>query len=57
MVPEVVYVEALSGGFFVERPDQISTYNKTFDHLRVIALNPQESIELVAGISASYQEG
>jgi transcriptional regulator with XRE-family HTH domain len=55
-VPEVVYVEALSGGFFVERPDQISTYNKTFDHLRVIALNPQESIELVTRISASYKE-
>jgi hypothetical protein len=28
VVPEVVYVEALSGGFFVERPDQISTLTR-----------------------------
>ena len=55
-LPDVVYVEGLSGRFLIERSDQIGTYYETFEYLCSAALSPQDSIELIARIGASYQE-
>ena len=54
-VPSVVYVEGLIGSLYVERSQDIARYERVFEHLRAIALTPQESIELIARVSASYQ--
>ena len=54
-VPSVVYVEGLVGWIYVERAQDIARYERVFDHLSTIALSPQESIELVAKVSANYR--
>jgi transcriptional regulator with XRE-family HTH domain len=53
-VPSVVYVEGLVGWIYLERPQDVARYEQIFDRLRQIALNPQESIELIAKVSANY---
>lgn len=54
-VPSVVYVEGLVGWIYVERPQDIMRYERVFEHLSNIALSPQESIELVAKVSANHR--
>jgi transcriptional regulator with XRE-family HTH domain len=53
-VPSVVYVEGLVGWVYLERPQDIDRYQQVFDHLRTVALSPQESIRLMARIGAEY---
>jgi transcriptional regulator with XRE-family HTH domain len=54
-VPSVVYVEGLVGWIYPERPQDIKRYQEVFEHLRTIASNSHESIELIARIGAEYQ--
>jgi len=56
-VSSVVYVEGLIGYLYVERDQDIARYERVFDHLSTIALNPQESIELIAKVGADYRRG
>jgi transcriptional regulator with XRE-family HTH domain len=53
-VPSVVYVEGLVGWIYVERPQDIDRYQQVFEHLRTVALTPQESSELLARISEEH---
>jgi transcriptional regulator with XRE-family HTH domain len=53
--PTVVYVEGLVGWIYVERPHDVERYRQVFNHLRAVSLSPQESIELIARISAGYK--
>jgi transcriptional regulator with XRE-family HTH domain len=53
-VPSLVYVEGLVGWIYLERPHDIGRYEQIFDRLRKIALSPQESIKLIALVSADY---
>jgi transcriptional regulator with XRE-family HTH domain len=50
----VVYVEGLVGWIYVERPQDIDRYQQVFEHLRNVALSPQESIELLKRIGGEY---
>jgi len=50
-VPSVVYVEGLVGWIYVERPQDIDRYQQVFEHLRKVALSPQESIQLLARLA------
>ncbi len=50
----VVYVEGLVGWIYVERPHDVSRYQQVFEHLRTVALSPQDSIELIARVGAEY---
>jgi transcriptional regulator with XRE-family HTH domain len=54
-VPSVVYVEGLVGWIYVESLQDIERYQQVFDYLCAVALNPQESIELVARIGANHK--
>jgi transcriptional regulator with XRE-family HTH domain len=54
-VPSVVYVEGLVGWIYIERPQDIARYEQVFDRLLDSALNPQESIELIAKVAANYR--
>jgi transcriptional regulator with XRE-family HTH domain len=54
-VASVVYVEGLVGWIYVERQQDIDRYRLIFDHLRTVALNPQETNELILKISAEYR--
>jgi transcriptional regulator with XRE-family HTH domain len=52
--PSVVYVEGLMGSIFVERTQDIARYLKAFELLRVAALAPKESIELIVEAQAQH---
>jgi hypothetical protein len=54
--PGVVYVEGLIGYIYLERPQDLQRYQQVFDRLCEIALNPRESIELIAKIAAHYTD-
>jgi hypothetical protein len=54
IAPSLVYVEGLVGYMYLERPQDIQRYDLVFERLRDIALNPQESIELIAETAARY---
>ena len=55
--PGVVFVEGLIGSTYLERPDDLKRYHEIFDRLQSIALNPQETADLIAKLSLSYQHG
>ena len=54
-VPSVVYVEGLVGWIYIERPQDVERYQQVFEHLRTVTSNPQDSIALIARISAGYK--
>lgn len=53
--PQVVYVEGLMGYIYLDRAQDISRYVKVFDHLRALALAPEESAALIAKIRTQYK--
>jgi transcriptional regulator with XRE-family HTH domain len=54
VAPRVVYVEGLMGWLFLERENDVARYTRVFDYLCDIALDPQETIELVSEVGARY---
>jgi transcriptional regulator with XRE-family HTH domain len=50
--PEVVYVGALWGHVFIDKPEEVGKYTLRFDHLRAAALDIGESVDLVAQIAS-----
>jgi transcriptional regulator with XRE-family HTH domain len=53
-VPALVYVEGLVGWIYIERPQDVARYEHVFDLLQDSALSPEDSIELIAKVSANY---
>ena len=51
----VVYVEGLLGRRLLERPNEVEIYKRVFEQLQTVALNPQDSVELVARIAAAHR--
>jgi transcriptional regulator with XRE-family HTH domain len=56
-VPSVIYIEGLAGWIYLDRPADIDRYRQVFEYLCSLALNPKESIELVASAGAEYKRG
>jgi Domain of unknown function (DUF5753)/Helix-turn-helix domain len=54
-VGDVVYVEGLVGYIYLERAQDVARYREVFERLTEIALNPQESIELIMQIGVIYE--
>jgi transcriptional regulator with XRE-family HTH domain len=50
--PDVVYLETLTANIFVEDDAQAYRYALAFDHLRAMALGPDESRAFIAALSA-----
>lgn len=42
--PSIVYLETDTDGLYLEEPDEITRYRKLFDHLRLAALLPEDSV-------------
>jgi hypothetical protein len=55
VAPSMVYVEGLIGWMYIERAQDINKYRQVHEHLRSIALDPQESIELIMKVRALHQ--
>ncbi|MFI6081495.1 helix-turn-helix domain-containing protein [Streptomyces sp. NPDC051217] len=45
--PDVVYREGLTDSIYLELPADVSVYTRAFDHLRALALSPQQSAALI----------
>ena len=41
--PDVVYMESVGGNLYVDRPDQVRLFGIAFDHLRAVALSPNDT--------------
>jgi hypothetical protein len=54
-VPEVVYLENLTGGLYLEHEDEVRRYTLAFDHLRASALPTKESSRLIAQVAEELQ--
>lgn len=54
VAPRVVYVEGLMGWLFLERENDVARYTQVFKHLCEIALNPQDTIELITEVGLRY---
>jgi len=54
VAPSVVYVEGLMGWLYIEREHEVTRYEQVFEHLRNLALNPKETIELLSEIGSQY---
>ena len=44
---DVVYFEYPTGALYVEKPDEVARYRLAFDHLRAVALSPDETRKLL----------
>lgn len=51
IVSDIVYVQGLVGNIYLERSTDLERYRRIFSHLRTIALDPADSISLLARYS------
>jgi transcriptional regulator with XRE-family HTH domain len=55
VAPSMVYVEGLIGWIYIERAQDISRYRQVHEHLRTVALDLRESMELITKVRALHQ--
>jgi hypothetical protein len=55
-VPKVVYVEGLVGYNYLDRAADIDRYQQVFDHLSSLALNPADSVAMIARVGQDYKK-
>jgi hypothetical protein len=55
-MPDEVFVEGLSGKFYLDRPDDLGRYRRVFNRLEQLALSPQESLRLIASIRSGMRD-
>ena len=55
--PGVVFVEGLIGSTYLERADDLKRYHEIFGQLQSIALNPQDTADLIANLLPAYRDG
>jgi transcriptional regulator with XRE-family HTH domain len=54
--PDVVYIENTGGDAYIEDAEVTRRYRRIFDHLRAAALDPAESVRMLADIAHRLQE-
>jgi transcriptional regulator with XRE-family HTH domain len=47
----LVYCEGMTGGVFRSRPEEVRSYRASLDSLRSVALSPDDSVAIIAGIA------
>jgi transcriptional regulator with XRE-family HTH domain len=52
--PDVVFVEGLIGSTYLDRPDDLKRYREIFERLQSIALNPKDTVDLIANLHLLY---
>lgn len=54
-VPDIVYSEGLEGFMFMERPEEITMYDRVFERLSSMAMNQDQSAEFIMKLSKTYE--
>jgi Domain of unknown function (DUF5753) len=52
---DVVYIESQAGDLFLESETDLSRFKAIFEHLRALALPPDESISLIQRIARELE--
>jgi hypothetical protein len=47
-----VYIETMNSALILEKPEDLETYRRAFDHVRASALSPRDTRTLIASIAA-----
>jgi transcriptional regulator with XRE-family HTH domain len=55
--PGVVFVEGMIGSTYLDRPEDLKRYHDVFNKLQSMALNPQDTSDLVAELLRFYRDG
>jgi transcriptional regulator with XRE-family HTH domain len=55
--PELVYMDTLAGGLFLEAEADLRRYSQTFNHLRAIALSQAQTTDLISTVIESLKGG
>ena len=50
--PDVVYLESQTGSLYLEKQPEVERYQAMFNHLIAKALDPEESVGLIAQVAA-----
>lgn len=53
--PDLAYVEHSLGAVYIEKEAEVAGASVSFDHLRSVALDPVQSVELIASIRAAVE--
>jgi transcriptional regulator with XRE-family HTH domain len=56
-IPDVVFVEGLTGDLYLDNSEDIKVYNATFWSLSELAVSPSESREIISAKSETYRPG
>jgi transcriptional regulator with XRE-family HTH domain len=54
--PDVVYIDAATGGLYIEKPEDIRRYAWVFDHVRAQALSPRDTVRFMRKVSDSLRQ-
>jgi transcriptional regulator with XRE-family HTH domain len=54
-LPDVVYIEGLTGDLYIERKEDTETYNAAFQALEGLAASPGETRDIITSIFESYR--
>lgn len=57
MDTDLIYIDSMAGDLFLESDADISRYRTIFDNLVAVALSPNDSVSLVAGIASELKGG
>jgi transcriptional regulator with XRE-family HTH domain len=49
--PELVYIDSMAGDLFLDAEADIRRYSLVFEHLRAVAISPDDSTRLIAGLA------
>jgi len=49
--PDLVHIDGIASGYFVEDDEAVQWYAQMFEHLRAVALSPADSRALIGGIA------
>jgi transcriptional regulator with XRE-family HTH domain len=53
---DVVYVDAATGGLYIEKPEDIARYTWVFDHVRASALSPRDTVAFIQKAIADLRQ-
>ena len=54
-LPDVVFVEGLTGDLYIERKEDIDTYNAAFQSLEALAATPEDTRDIITSILRQYR--
>jgi transcriptional regulator with XRE-family HTH domain len=51
----VVYLEGVTSDLYLEKPTDVQSYSVMYEHLRALALNPEQSRQFITDVAGEYR--